>query len=148
MYSRRATPLAAWTSGLEVANVVADADRACLVLETGVNQRWRYGNYRRSAENTADANAWEAAKIAARYATASVSSPFWCTAIGCGPVPRRMCNPKDRAVTQEKYQEHAVYAEIWWPWRRGLHFLAVQKDEDAEDSAGLWLLQSRDLPKI
>lgn len=66
VYSRRATPLAAWTSGLEVANVVADADRACLVLETGVNQRWRYGNYRRSAENTADARAWEAAKIAAR----------------------------------------------------------------------------------
>ena len=66
VYSRRATPLAAWTSGLEVANVVADADRACLVLETGVNQRWRYGNYRRSAENTADARAWEAAKVAAR----------------------------------------------------------------------------------
>ena len=69
VYSRRATPLAAWTSGLEVANVVADADRACLVLETGVNQRWRYGNYRRSAENTADARAWEAAKVAARYGT-------------------------------------------------------------------------------
>ena len=73
VYSRRATPLAAWTSGLEVANVVADADRACLVLETGVNQRWRYGNYRRSAENTADANAWEAAKVASRYATAPLS---------------------------------------------------------------------------
>ena len=53
--------------------MVADADRACLVLETGVNQRWRYGNYRRSAENTADANAWQAAKVAARYVTASLS---------------------------------------------------------------------------
>ena len=68
MYSRRAVPLAAWTSGLEVANVAADADRACLVLETGVNQRWRYGNYQRTPENTADARAWESAKIAARCA--------------------------------------------------------------------------------
>ena len=34
------------------------------------------------------------------------------------------------------------------PLCRGLHFLAVQKDEDAEDSAGLWLLQARELPKI
>ena len=31
---------------------------------------------------------------------------------------------------------------------RGVHFLAVQKNEDAEESAGLWLLQSRQLPKI
>ncbi len=38
--------------------------------------------------------------------------------------------------------------DLFWPWCRGLHFLAVQKDEDAEDSAGLWLLQARDLPKI
>ncbi|EIE22290.1 PsaB RNA binding protein [Coccomyxa subellipsoidea C-169] len=96
VYSRRAVPLAAWTSGLEVANVAADADRACLVLETGVNQRWRYGNYQRTPENTADARAWEAAKIAAR----------------------------------------------------GLHFLVVQADEEADTSAGLWLLQARELPKI
>ena len=68
MYSRRAVPLAAWTAGLELANVAADAERACLVLETGVNARWRYGNYRRSPENTADARAWEAAKAASRCA--------------------------------------------------------------------------------
>lgn len=98
MYSRRATPLAAWTSGLEVANVVADADRACLVLETGVNQRWRYGNYRRSAENTADANAWESAKVAARYVTASLSSLTWCERMRGGA--RRLHNSKERAGTQ------------------------------------------------
>lgn len=66
MYSRRAMPLAAWTAGFELANVVADTERSCLVLETGVNQRWRYGTYRRTAENTADARAWEAAKVASR----------------------------------------------------------------------------------
>jgi len=31
---------------------------------------------------------------------------------------------------------------------RGVHFLVVQADEEAETSAGLWLLQSRELPKI
>lgn len=72
VYSRRAMPLAAWTSGLELANVSADADRACLVLETGVNQRWRYGNYQRTPKNTADARAWEAAKIAVRFDSRSL----------------------------------------------------------------------------
>ncbi len=74
MFSRRAVPLAAWTAGLELANVAADAERACLVLETGVNARWRYGNYRRSAENTADARAWETAKAASRCAHVCASS--------------------------------------------------------------------------
>ena len=31
---------------------------------------------------------------------------------------------------------------------RGLHFLVVQKDEDADTSAGLWLMQDRELPKV
>lgn len=31
---------------------------------------------------------------------------------------------------------------------RGLHFLVVQADEDAENSAGLWLMQDRQLPKV
>ena len=74
VYSRRAVPLAAWTAGLELANVVADPDRACLVLESGVSARWRYGNYRRTPENTADARAWEAAKIQARCGAAGVVS--------------------------------------------------------------------------
>lgn len=43
----------------------ADTDRACLILESGVNQRWRYGSYRRSPETTAEAQAWEEAKAKA-----------------------------------------------------------------------------------
>jgi hypothetical protein len=65
VYSRRAAPLAAWTNGLELAAVGADASRAALVLETGVNARWRYGAWRRSPEAAAEAEAWEAAKAAA-----------------------------------------------------------------------------------
>lgn len=62
IYSRRAAPLAAWTNGLELAAVVADTDRAFLVLETGVNDRWKYGAYRRTQETTEEAYAWEQAK--------------------------------------------------------------------------------------
>lgn len=64
VYSRRADPLAAWTNGLELAALVADTDRAFLILETGVNERWRYGGYRRTLESTAEAAAWEEAKVA------------------------------------------------------------------------------------
>ena len=49
-------------SGVELAAVMADAERACLVLETGVNERFRYGRYRRTPESTAEAQAWEEAK--------------------------------------------------------------------------------------
>ena len=63
IYSRRAKPLAAWTNGLELAAVAADTDRACLVLETGVNDRWKYGAYRRTQETTEEAYAWEQAKL-------------------------------------------------------------------------------------
>ena len=63
IYSRRAKPLAAWTNGLELAAVVADTDRAFLVLETGVNDRWKYGAYRRTQETTEEAYAWEQAKL-------------------------------------------------------------------------------------
>ena len=31
---------------------------------------------------------------------------------------------------------------------RGLHFLAVQQDEEADQCDGLWLLQDRELPSI
>jgi RNA-binding protein Tab2/Atab2 len=41
VFSRRAEALAAWTSGVELASVSADTDRACLILETGVNERFR-----------------------------------------------------------------------------------------------------------
>lgn len=64
VYSRRADPLAAWTDGLELSAVVADTDRSLLILETGVNKRFRYGGYRRTLETTAEAQAWEEAKKA------------------------------------------------------------------------------------
>lgn len=62
VFSRRATPLAAWMNGLEIACLKADVDRSCLLLETGVRDRWRYGAWRRSADATGEAEAWEAAK--------------------------------------------------------------------------------------
>lgn len=72
VFSRRALPMAAWTNGYELATLKADVDRACLILETGVNQRWRYGSYRRSPETSAEATAWEEAKQAVGCVTG------WC----------------------------------------------------------------------
>lgn len=62
MFSRRADAIAAWLNGYEVCNLVADADRAGLILETGVNRRWRHGRYARSDESTNEAVAWEKVK--------------------------------------------------------------------------------------
>jgi hypothetical protein len=62
VYSRRAAPMAAWTDGMELSGLTADVDRAFLILETGFNQRWRYGSYKRTPETTAEAEAWEEAK--------------------------------------------------------------------------------------
>lgn len=46
--------------------MVADADRACLILEAGVAERFQYGRYRRTPESTTEARAWEEAKSAVR----------------------------------------------------------------------------------
>jgi hypothetical protein len=62
VYSRRAEPLAGWTAGYEVAALSADTERGCLVLETGVASRWRYGAIGRSPADAAEARAWEEAK--------------------------------------------------------------------------------------
>eukprot|EP00882_Tetradesmus_deserticola_P006731 GHRQ01007084.1.p1 GENE.GHRQ01007084.1~~GHRQ01007084.1.p1 ORF type:complete len:356 (+),score=158.32 GHRQ01007084.1:166-1233(+) len=62
VFSRRALPLAAWTNGLEISGVKADVERSCLILETGVNQRWRYGGWRPSPDSIAEAEGWEEAK--------------------------------------------------------------------------------------
>lgn len=62
VFSRRALPLAAWTNGLEIAGVTADVERSSLVLETGVNQRWRYGGWRASPQSADEARGWEASK--------------------------------------------------------------------------------------
>lgn len=42
--------------------VKADVDRNSLILETGVNQRWRYGGWRPSPDSIAEAEGWEEAK--------------------------------------------------------------------------------------
>lgn len=60
--SSRATPLAAWTSALELAALRVDREKACLVLATGVSDSWRYAFYRRSQAADAEAAAWEDAK--------------------------------------------------------------------------------------
>jgi hypothetical protein len=62
VFSRRSMPLAAWTNGLEIASVRADVERSCLLLETGVNQRWKYGAWRPSADSEEEARGWEEAK--------------------------------------------------------------------------------------
>ena len=62
VFSKRAAPLAAWTNGLELACLKADVDRSCLLLETGVRDRYRYGAWRRSKAANQEADAWEAAK--------------------------------------------------------------------------------------
>lgn len=62
--SSRATPLAAWTSALELASLRVDPSKACLVLATGVADTWRYAFYRASAAADGEARAWEDAKRA------------------------------------------------------------------------------------
>lgn len=66
VFSRRAAPLAAWTNGLEVANLIADMDRDCLILETGVSARWRYGSWVKTPDARQESQLWNAAKKAAK----------------------------------------------------------------------------------
>lgn len=65
VFSRRAKPLAAWTMGYELAALSNSFDRACVVLETGINQRWLYAPYPQSALNDMVAKQWEKAKKSA-----------------------------------------------------------------------------------
>ncbi|KAL2651059.1 hypothetical protein R1flu_019187 [Riccia fluitans] len=60
--SSRATPLAAWTNALELASIDVDTSRSCLVLSTGVSDRWRYAFWRRSPQVDQEALAWQAAR--------------------------------------------------------------------------------------
>ena len=93
IFSARATPLAAWMSGLEVAGVRFDSDYPTrLLLETGVNDRWNL---------------------------ASLSTPL--------------------------VQAEATNFETAKQQARGVHFLAVQADPQAEAFAGFWLLQTVNL---
>ena len=79
-------------SGLELSKLTADVDRSCLILDTGVNERWRYGGYR----------------------------------------PTKAAN--EQAVSWERAKQQA----------KGLHFLTVQDDPEAEYCYGLWLMVEQD----
>ena len=48
-----------------IASLTADPERRCLVLDTGVSQRWRYGAVAPGAAAAEEASAWELAKNAA-----------------------------------------------------------------------------------
>eukprot|EP00270_Netrium_digitus_P011206 TRINITY_DN354_c0_g1_i1.p1 TRINITY_DN354_c0_g1~~TRINITY_DN354_c0_g1_i1.p1 ORF type:complete len:506 (-),score=119.63 TRINITY_DN354_c0_g1_i1:180-1580(-) len=60
--SFRATPLAAWTSAMELAALRADIPKGCVLLSSGAADTWRYAFYRRSSQADAEAGAWEKAK--------------------------------------------------------------------------------------
>jgi len=62
IFSRRANPLSGWTASLDLSNLKPDKKRACLVLETGVNNKWKYAAFEKTEENLEEAAAWEAAK--------------------------------------------------------------------------------------
>ncbi|KAJ7545950.1 hypothetical protein O6H91_08G017700 [Diphasiastrum complanatum] len=62
--SERATPLSAWTNALELASIAVDKQRACLILTSGVSDRWNYAYYRKSRQANEEAEAWEACKKA------------------------------------------------------------------------------------
>ena len=65
VWSARASAVAAWTAGYDLAGLSADVANGTLILDTGVSQRWRYARWARSAGADAEATAWEAAKAKA-----------------------------------------------------------------------------------
>lgn len=96
VFSYRSDSLAVWTDGMEMAAMSNSPERACIVLETGISDRWSYAPYQQNEGNAMVAQAWEQAKQQAD----------------------------------------------------GLHFLAIMKDEDADESDGLWIMQDKPLPKV
>ena len=65
VWSRRSGAVAAWTRNLELGFIKADDDRSVVVLETGINERWRYATWPRNAVATdQEAREWEKAKAA------------------------------------------------------------------------------------
>ncbi len=98
----------------------------------------RYGRYRRTPESTAEARAWEEAKGDVRrvpvcYVDVNVLS----NALQTHTASRGSCRIAHvaRLALAEPCQFFTAL--------RGLHFLAIQSDEDAEESSGLWLLQEQ-----
>jgi hypothetical protein len=64
IFSERATPLAAWMSGLELAAVSVDNESSRLLLETGVSDRWILATLNRPTLQ-AEARTFQGAKQAA-----------------------------------------------------------------------------------
>jgi len=62
VFTARAFPLAVWTNGLDLACLKADNAQSSLILETGINSRWRYAAISRTPDGKEEAEAWEAAK--------------------------------------------------------------------------------------
>ena len=63
MFNRFAASMMAMrTDEMQLANVGVDMSMSSLILQTGINKRFRYGSFKRSDENVAEAEAWEAAK--------------------------------------------------------------------------------------
>jgi hypothetical protein len=60
IFSTRAVPLAAWMSGLELAAVTFDLESSRLLLETGINDRWKLATI--PAALQAEVQQFEAAK--------------------------------------------------------------------------------------
>ena len=47
---------------MDLSNIKPDKKRACLILETGVNNKWKYAAFEKTKENVEEAEAWEQAK--------------------------------------------------------------------------------------
>ena len=62
VFTARAFPLAVWTNGLDLASLNADTAQSSLILQTGINNRWRYAAIARTPDGKEEAEAWEAAK--------------------------------------------------------------------------------------
>ena len=64
MFNRFAAPMMAMrTDEMQLASVGVDKDMSSLILQTGINKRFRYGAFKRTPENVTEAEAWEAAKL-------------------------------------------------------------------------------------
>lgn len=60
--SQRAVPLAAWTNALELSSIDVELNRSCLILSSGVSDRWRYAFWRKGEQGDLEAQGWETAK--------------------------------------------------------------------------------------
>lgn len=62
--STRATAVAARLNSLELASLEVDKQKACVILSSGVSDRWLYAYYQKNRVANQEADAWEASKRA------------------------------------------------------------------------------------